>query len=363
MASTRSGVKAIQSGWRILIISVVIFCIAALLWSIITTPMYRASATFLVYPNANLTSSRDVVSSLDTLEGKTVSTTYADILGSYRVYQDTVDRLRLGNDALKNVKVYTQVQKDTNILILQVEGPNPQLNALLANNIGQNGISFIKSIYQVFDISFLDLAREPAKPYHPRPGLYTLIAGGAGLLLGLIFLVTRESLRVPLEQLRERAITDKQSHAYTKKHMNRTLSTELAKGPSMPLPVGLLYLKGLEDLIEGLPDGIAGQVMQDIVKRLHILLRGNDLVARWDNLEFCIMLPATPELPAVKTFERLVQALDEPVTLDTGDSIALNPVAGVVIRKADDTLDTITQHLEDAVNSARAGQEKIVVVK
>ncbi|MBA4420036.1 MAG: hypothetical protein C0391_02700 [Anaerolinea sp.] len=363
MATARSGVKAIQNGWRILIISIAAGCIAALSWSLITIPMYRASATFLVFPNANLTSSRDVVSSLDTLEGKTVSTTYADILDSNRVYQDTIDRLQLDEAALKNIRVYSDVQTDTNILILYVEGPNPQLNTLLANNIGQNGISFIKSIYQVFDISFLDLALEPTKPYHPNPWLYTLIAAGIGLVSGLIFLLLRESLRVPLELLKERALTDKQSQAYTRKHMVRTLAQELVKKVDEPLPFGLIHLTGLEDLIDGLPEGMIAKVMQDVVKQLHHMLRGNDLVARWDKLEFSVMLPSTPETPAIKTFERLLQSLEQPLQVDTGDLIQLVPVEGVVIRRPEDTVDTMIQRVEEALNTARTGQTKIVVSK
>jgi diguanylate cyclase (GGDEF)-like protein len=363
MASTRTGFKSIQTGWRILLVITLGFCAGALVWSLITTPMYSSQATFLVYPNANLTSSRDVVSSLDTLEGKTVSNTYADILASQRVYQDTVDRLQFGDSALKNTRVYTKVQKDTNILVLVVEGPNPQLITLLANNIGQNGISFIKSIYQVFDISFLDLAQEPAVPYHPRPGLYLIIAAGAGLITGIIFLLIRESLRVPLEQLRERALIDKQSLAYNRKHLLRTMGQDLVRKADEPLPFGLIHLQGLEDLVDGLPEAMTTHVMQDVVRRLHAMLRGNDMVARWDRLTFSVTLPSTPEVPAVKTFERLLQSLEQPVMLDTGDQINLQPVAGVVIRHADDSLESMVQRGEEALSSARAGTQNLAVSK
>jgi capsular polysaccharide biosynthesis protein len=363
MASTRTGFKSIQSGWRVLLVIILAFAAGALVWSLITTPMYRSQATFLVYPNANLTSSRDVVSSLDTLEGKTVSNTYADILDSQRVFQDTVDRLQLAEPALKNVRVSAEVQKDTNILVLVVEGPDPQLITLLANNIGQNGISFIKSIYQVFDISFLDLAREPAAPYHPQPGLYLLIAAGAGFIVGIIFLLIRESLRVPLEQLRERALVDKQSLAYNRKHFLRTLGQDLARKADEPLPYGLIRLQGLEDLVDGLPEGMTTRIMQDVVRRLHTMLRGNDMVARWEKLTFSVSLPSTPEAPAVKTFERLLQALEQPVRLDTGDEINLQPVAGVVIRRADDSLETMVLRGEETLNSALAGTRNLVVAK
>src|SRR5512133_1176977 len=286
----RPNLKHVLYGWRILIIFTAAFWLIYLAWSITTTPLYRATAKFLVYPNANLTSSRDVVSSLDTLDKRSVSATYADILDSNRVYQETVDRLKIDPAVLNSVHVYGEVQTDTNILALHVEGPDPKMVTLLANNIGQNGISYIKSIYQVFDIAFLDLALEPKTPFQPRPLIDGLIAAGIGLLVGLVFVIAREFMRGTLENLRERSITDKQSLAYTKKHMIHSLSLELQKKKEEPLAFGLIQLTGLDDLSDGLPEGIATDILQTVVQKLHDLLRGHDLVARWDNLDFSVML-------------------------------------------------------------------------
>ena len=363
MATNRTSFSRFQKGWRILIIFVAVFAAAALIWSITVTPMYRASAKFLVYPNDTLTSSRDVVSSLDTLDKRTISTTYADILDSNRVYQDTISRLQLKDADIKDVKVYSEVQTDTNILILHVEGPDPKTATLLANNVGQNGISYIKSIYQVYDIAFLDTAVEPTTPYRPQPFFDMLIAAGAGLILGILYLVIRELLRVPLETLRERAVTDKQSLAFTRKYMTRMMVQELVKREDIPLGFGIIYLQGLEDLADNLPERLTNILMQGVVERLHELLRGNDLVGRWSKLEFSVLLPSTPEIPAVKTFERLLQALEEPIQLDSGESISLSPVAGVVTRAREDTSDGMAARAEEAVKIARSGAEKIVSVK
>jgi diguanylate cyclase (GGDEF)-like protein len=363
MATTQSGLKRFQRGWRILIIFTATFWIGSFVWSITTTPLFRASAKFLVYPNETLASSRDVVSSLDTLDKRTISTTYADILDSNRVYQDTVTRLKLSAADLEGVRIYSEVQANTNILVLYVEGPNSQLITLLANNIGQNGISFIKSIYQVYEISFLDLAIEPKAPFQPRPLEDGLIAAGVGLAVGLVFVVLRETLRVPLESLRIRSLTDKQSLAFTRKYMVRAITQELIKRKDEPIAFGLIHLQGLEDLIDGLPERVTMHVMQNVVARLHNMLRGNDIVARWDRLEFSVMLPATPETPAVRTFERLLQALDEPVQIDSGEAITLTPVAGLVIRQAQDSVDLMIQRAEAVLNKAETGADRIVVAK
>ena len=363
MATNRNNFARFQRGWRILIIFVAGFGAIALIWSIMMTPIYQASAKFLVYPNDTLTSSKDVVSSLDTLDKRTISTTYADIMDSNRVYQDTISRLQLDAADLEEFKIHSEVQANTNILVLYVEGSDPQQATLLANNIGQNGISYIKSLYQVYDIAFLDLAVEPETPIRPRPLLYTLIAAAAGLVLGVIFLVLRETLRTPLEALRERSVTDKQSLAYTKKYMVRTMAQELLKKADTPMAFGIIYLQGLEDLIDGLPERITGIMMKNVVERLHEMLRGNDLVARWDRLEFGVLLPSTPEMPAQKTFERLLTALEESVKIESGEAITLNPVAGMVTRKAGDNSDLMAARAEEAVKNARSGADKLVTAK
>src|SRR5512133_361322 len=137
----RPNLKHVLYGWRILIIFTAAFWLIYLAWSITTTPLYRATAKFLVYPNANLTSSRDVVSSLDTLDKRTISATYADILDSNRVYLETVDRLKVDLGTMSSIRIYCEEKAYINILVLHVEGPDPKMVTLLANNIGQNGIS------------------------------------------------------------------------------------------------------------------------------------------------------------------------------------------------------------------------------
>lgn len=363
MSTNRTSISRFQKGWRILVIFVAAFAAGALIWSITVTPIYRASAKFLVYPNDTLTSSRDVVSSLDTLDKRTISTTYADILDSNRVYQDTISRLQLNENDLKEVRVFSEVQANTNILVLSVEGPDPQVATLLANNIGQNGISYIKSIYQVYDISFLDTAMEPEIPFRPRPLITTLIAAGVGLLLGLVLLILRDVLRVPLETLRERSLTDKQSLAYTRKFLTRSIVQELVKKKEEPLAFGIISLQGIEDLIDSLPDRITGNLMKGVVERLHDLLRGNDLIGRWNKLEFGVLLPSTPDMPAQKTFERLIEALEKPLETESGESLLLTPVAGVVTRKAGDTGETYIQRAEEALMTARNSADKIVLAK
>jgi len=103
--------------------------------------------------------------------------------------------------------------------------------------------------------------------------------------------------------------------------------------------------------------------LQDVVQRLHEMLRGNDIVARWDRLVFSVLLPSTPEMSAIKTFERLLQSLDEPLKTESGEAISLTPIAGLAIRGPEDNSDQIAERVENALEQARTGEIRIVVAE
>lgn len=363
MNELESGWRRFQRGWRIPVILAALCIAGALVWSLTATPIYRASAKFLVYPTSAIASSRDVVSSMDTLDKRTISTTYADILASERIYTDTVSRLNLKPDELKGVTVRSQVQESSNILVLSVEGPDSRLITLLANNLGQNGISFIRSVYQVYEISFLDSATQPETPVSPRPLMDSLIAAGIGIGLGLLVLVGRETLRVPLESLRQRSITDQESGASTQKYAGRKMAEHFAAGKTDAMGFGLIRLRGLEDISEGLPLRVRAALLRHVVGKLRSMLRGNDLVGRWDAMTMSVMLPATPETPAIRTFERLLEALREAVQVEDAGAILLEPRCAVVFRRPEDSPAELTARAQTALTTGENSAEPMIVVK
>src|SRR3972149_987293 len=82
----RHYIELLQSNWRWIAIFVLSACILSVFISLTATPIYLATTSFIIFPNENLTSSRDVVSSLDTLEKRSIIATYSEIVSSERVY-------------------------------------------------------------------------------------------------------------------------------------------------------------------------------------------------------------------------------------------------------------------------------------
>lgn len=355
----RNLIRTLQSGWRWVAIFTLLGLVFALIISIQTTPQYFSTASFLIYPNNSLVSSRDVVTSLNTLGTETVSKTYLEIFNSRRVFLDTVTRLGLDPAILQNYRVEAVVTTGANIE-LSVSGPDPVMASFLANNIGQNGINYIKSIYQVFDIAFLDQASQPTRPYAPQTLRDGLIASLAGLLFGLGFIFARDSLRAPLEALRRRAMSENQSGAFILRHFRNMLDREIARHASEPAALALIELDGLEDLMDVLPERALSDLLHDVVRTLRNQLRGSDVVGRWNKSSFIILMPFTPGAGAERTLLRIKQSLDAPFAVNSyRESIRLVPLIGWAERTAGETGPAFEARTVSALELARLSPEHI----
>jgi len=355
--------RTIQRAWWLIIMTTLLGLTISLGISYATTPLYRASASLIVYPNANLTSSRDMVTSLDTLDKRSITSTYEDILNSKRVFDEAAKGLQFDPKELTGYTHWTAVQPESNTIELLVEGPNPQIVTQLANDIAKNGINYIKGIYQVFDITFLDTAVMSwirVKPQALRDGA---IALGIGFLAGILLAVLSEQIRAPLEILRRRAISDRFSSAYTTRHFKRLLEQEIVRRPLEPLSLALLDLEGLHELVEALPEPVLTSLLHTVTTILRNQLRGNDVVGRWHQTAFALMLPSTPGSAATRTMERIRQALSEPITLEaTAETVSLIPSVGLTERlQEDEPSSLMIQHAETALEKARQSDKKTVL--
>ena len=159
----------LRQGWWIVALTALSALNIALVASYLATPLYRARARFLVSPNTALAvDSRDLVDSLQALDRRTIVSTYAEVLSSNRIFQDAGEELQLPSSILFQYGVTTVVLPEASILEMSVEGPDPQVAALLANTIGQHAIDYIKGLYQIYNIDFLDQARPPRRPFEPQ---------------------------------------------------------------------------------------------------------------------------------------------------------------------------------------------------
>lgn len=358
----RHYVELLQSNWRWIAIFILGACILSVAISLTATPIYRATTSFIIFPNENLTSSRDVVSSLDTLEKRSVITTYSEILSSERVYENTQTDMSETEEDFSNYARSITIQPESNIFYLNVDGPDPVFAAALANRVGEQGIATIKSIYQVFDIAILDEAQMPTAPISPQPLRSLFFFAIAGLLLGIFKVILFYQISRPIEAIRERLNSDPDSGAYKRPYFSNLVERRMAENPGAPLSLALIELESLKTFANSLPNAVLADFLKNTVEILKKQLRGNDLVGRWSEASFAIMLPDTPPQPAARTLLRIRQALLQPMEEASRlYRIQLKPSVGLTAWEHEETLSQLFTNAEYALEKANQAAERIFI--
>jgi len=306
----------LRRGWWLIALAALVAMNAGLISTYITTPMYRATASFILKPNASLSGS-DVIRSLDTLNNRSIALTYAEILNSLSIYKEAAEVLQIPWGSLNEYSRSAVVLPDASVLHLSFQGPNPHLAAQLANSVGQHAINYTRGLNQVYNLEFLDPATTPSNPYSPDAMRNISLATLIGAVIGAALAIAREQLRTPLEALLQRTKIDALSSAYTRRYFERRLEEEVNRGGALSL--GFVHLYGLRDLFETLPRSVTQRLLRQATTVLKRELRGNDIVGRWNDITLAIMLPSTSSSAARRTVDRIQQALSDTLAIEQID--------------------------------------------
>ena len=309
--------QMIRRGWWLVALTALIAITTSLGVSFLVTPQYEVVARFIISPGILEESSPNtVLNVLNTINNQSVMTTYSEVMNSDRIYNDTLAFLQLQPDDLKDYTYESVVLPSSSILELSVKGPDPKLAANFAYGLGQQTIIFTRRLNQLINLDFLDLPVPPVIPYSPQPLLNAGLATVLGLIGGFVLVIVREQLRASLETFRQRINLDNETGVYTKKYFSRLVEDELAQHPDDLHSIGIIELNGLRDIIDTFPVAALQRILQKVTESLRKELRGNDIIGRWNEISFIVMLPNTPGTAANRIFERIFQALSEAINLD-----------------------------------------------
>ncbi|MEK7328862.1 MAG: diguanylate cyclase [Chloroflexota bacterium] len=346
--------RMLQRNWWIVALTALSAVNIALAASYSATPMYRASAKFVVSPNTALATERDIVNSLSTLDRRSIVSTYAEIISSSRIFQETGQELKIASSDLRDYSHSAVVLADANVLQLTVEGPDAETVARLANAIGERSIIYAEQFLPVYNLDSLDVAVAPSMPFSPQPLRDAGIAITLGVTLGSVLAIVYEQLRIPFEALRRRASIDSASSAYNRRHFQSLIEEELSGNETSTVSLGLIQLDGLRDLLETLPPIVVQRLLHQVTQILRQELRGSDIIGRWDDIHFAVLLPATPGLAASRTVERIKQALQQPLEVEQID-FDLNPYIGIGTCRGNQPAAMLILQAETTLEKARQG--------
>jgi len=358
--------RIIRRGWWLILIAALVSVNLSLVYSYyLTRPTYEAVARFIVSPNIQNIESRDLVSSLEALDKRSIISTYAEVLNSREIINGTMSLLGADPAQFLGYTTFVTVLPDANIIRFSVRGPDPEVTAILANSIGQNAIDFIRNLYVIYQIEFLDQAVVPSEPIEPKPVQNAMLALLVGTVIGIGLAIFRDQLSSTLDRLGERNKIDYESLAYSRPYFDRRIRQELSNQPDSVLTFGLIHLNGIQDFYDSLPQAYINKVMRHVAETLKYQLRGNDIVGRWSNLQFAIFLPSTDGASAEGRMMRIREVLDQPFSLDTDDETAvlLDLRIGLADRQGGESLALVIEQAEKALDVAMQSDEKVYLYK
>lgn len=357
--------RIIRRGWWLILIAALVAVNLSLLYSYyLTQPTYEAVARFIVSPNIQNIESRDLVNSLEALDKRSIISTYAEVLNSREIIQDTLRLLGVDQSQFDTYQTYVTVLPDANIIRFSVQGPDPQVATTLANGIGQNAIDFIRNLSVIYNIEFLDQATVPSEPIQPKPLQNAGLALLVGIVVGVGLAIFRDQLSSTLDRLGERNKIDYESLAYSRPYFERRIRQELSSQPDSVVTFGIIHLNGIQDFYDSLPQAYIYKIMRHVAETLKYQLRGNDIVGRWSDLQFGILLPSTDGASAEGRMMRIREVLDRPFPLESGETdVLLDLRIGLADRQGGESLAAVIEQAEKALDVAMQSDGKVYLYK
>lgn len=173
------------------------------------------------------------------------------------------------------------------------------------------------------------------------------IALAAGLALGMVLALLRERIPRLIATLRGR-----KSGLLSRQALQHQLEEHLTQQSGGSTALGLIELDALIGYIETLPASTVDELTQKVTRVLRHELRGSDIVGRWDDGVFAVILPNTPPTAAVRTLERIRQVLSDPIRLSSGESVSLYPSVGVAASQSGESAGEIITRAEISLDYA-----------
>ncbi|MCB0171727.1 MAG: hypothetical protein KDJ97_14350 [Anaerolineae bacterium] len=187
--------RIIRESWWIILAIVLISTGISIAYSYTQTPIYEATATFVVNPNVRITNTDEVLYSLDTLAGRTsLATTYSNVLKSKNIIEQAAASLNVPVQMLEDYTINAVVLPDSSVLSLQIQGSSPALVADLANAIGTVGVGYISDLQEIYELRRLDLAVVNLEPISPNHLVDITLGVIIGVISGVAFAILRQLL-------------------------------------------------------------------------------------------------------------------------------------------------------------------------
>ena len=148
--------------------------------------MYKSQTSLVLTRSSDSTT----ITQSDISLNKNLVSTYREIIKSRRILSKVIENLKLDlTEQELSGKVSVTSANDTELIVISVIDEDRKIARDIANEIAEVFKEEITSIYNIENISIVDVAVKSKEPYNVNELKQYIIGTGAGLLLGSLIIV------------------------------------------------------------------------------------------------------------------------------------------------------------------------------
>jgi capsular polysaccharide biosynthesis protein len=186
----QSMLTALARRWWVPAVMVAVGLVAAYVWTARQTAVYRASALLVVVPDGQIEADGDILRSLDALERRTLLATFARLPSTREQRRAAAQVLQRRPEALSAFRVGAAVVPNTNLIRIDVDGPDPAVASQLANTAGDLTAADVRALYRIYTMRPIAAAEPPPRPLYPDRRRNYVVSALLGLFVGMVAAVT-----------------------------------------------------------------------------------------------------------------------------------------------------------------------------
>jgi capsular polysaccharide biosynthesis protein len=195
VSESRAVFRGLVRGWWIVLLAVGVALAVAWWLTGREGRVYSAEAFMAVAPSSELETNDELLDAIEALERRTVVATFARLPRSPQIKQRAAERLGVEPRELRAYWVGASVVPSTNLIRIEVQGPEPERAAAVANAVSAATRREARRLYRIYSLRDISAAEPPRRPIRPNPRRNLAVAAVLGIFAGLVIAVGVELAR------------------------------------------------------------------------------------------------------------------------------------------------------------------------
>lgn len=195
MNESRVVFRGLVRGWWIVLLALAVALAVAWWLTGRETPVYSAEAFLVVTPSSEVETNEELLDAIEALERRTVVATFARLPRAPATKLRAAERLGLEPREVRSYWVGGSVVPSTNVVRIEVQGPEAARAAELANAVAAATRREARRLYRIYSLREMAAAEPPRRPVRPDVRRNLAVAAVLGLFVGLVAAVGAELAR------------------------------------------------------------------------------------------------------------------------------------------------------------------------